>query len=107
MTKLPDHFIKFQESHPRVFASYEALGQAASAEGPLSKKEVSLVKLATAAGAGLEGAVHAHCRRALEAGCSADEIRHAVILGVTTLGFPSMMANLCRVDEIIARHNQS
>ena len=38
------------------------------------------------------GAVHAHTRLALQAGASPDEIRHVVLLALTTIGFPSMMA---------------
>ncbi len=101
MSKLPKSFVEFKSRYPDVFDSYEALGNAVRDAGPLSGKEVALVRLATAAGAGLEGAVHAHCRRALEAGLSADEIRHAVLLGVTTLGFPSMMANLSRANDVL------
>lgn len=107
MTKLPTRFLKFQETYPKVFAAYETLGQAAAEDGPLSRKEVALAKLAISAGARLEGAVHAHCRRALEAGCTPDEIRHVILLGVTTLGFPAMMANLSFVDEIIDQKDKS
>ena len=101
MGKLPSRYLKFQEEHPQVFASYEALGKAAAAEGPLSRKEIALVKLAIAAGARMEGAVHSHTRRALEAGATPEEIRQVIILTVTTLGFPAMMANLSWVDEIL------
>lgn len=101
MSKLPTRFVKFQQTYPNVFNAYETLGQAASEAGPLDKKQIALVKLGIAAGARLEGAVHSHCRRALEAGATADEIRHVILLAVTTLGFPSMMAGLSWVDEIL------
>ncbi|MBI4532502.1 MAG: carboxymuconolactone decarboxylase family protein [Candidatus Melainabacteria bacterium] len=107
MSQLPKSFLEFKQLYGDVFNSYEALGNAARDSGPLSKKEVALVRLAIAAGAGLEGAVHAHCRRAIEAGLSAEEIRHAMILGVTTLGFPSMMANLSRVNDILNENKKS
>lgn len=103
MNKLPKPFVEFRENYKEVFESYEALGNAAKEAGPLSKKEIALVRLATAAGAGLEGAVHAHCRRALDAGVSPAEIKQAMILGVTTLGFPTMMANLSRVNDILEK----
>jgi alkylhydroperoxidase/carboxymuconolactone decarboxylase family protein YurZ len=102
MAKIPGRFIKFQEDFPTVFQAYEALGKSVAETGPLSKREIALVKLALAAGAKMEGAVHSHTRRALENGLSEAEIRQTVLLGVTTLGFPSMMANLSWVDEVIA-----
>lgn len=101
MNKLPGRFLKFKDSYPKVFQAYESLGSAAAESGPLSKKEIALVKLAIASGARMEGAVHSHTRRALEAGATAAEIRHVVLLAVTTLGFPNMMANLSWVDEIL------
>jgi alkylhydroperoxidase/carboxymuconolactone decarboxylase family protein YurZ len=61
------------------------------------------VKLALAVGARLEGAVHSHTRRAVEAGCSADEIRHVILLSTTTIGFPSMMATFSWVDDVLEK----
>ena len=43
-------------------------------------------------GAGLESAVKSHVRRALQAGVSADEIEHVLILGINSIGFPSSVA---------------
>ena len=51
----------------------------------------------------MEGAVHSHTRRAIEAGCTAEEIRHVVLLAITTLGFPSMMKTLSWVDDILTK----
>lgn len=101
MSMLPKQFVAFKNKYSDVFNSYEALGNAATEAGPLTAKEIALVRLGIAAGAGLEGAVHAHCRRAVDAGLTPDEIRHAMILCVTTLGFPSMMANLSRVNDLL------
>lgn len=100
--KLPGRFLQFQKSYPEVFEAYERLGTTAIGAGPLSKRDTALIKLGIAAGARMEGAVHSHCRRALEAGISAEEIRHAILLSVTTLGFPSMMALLSWVDDVLS-----
>jgi alkylhydroperoxidase/carboxymuconolactone decarboxylase family protein YurZ len=37
----------------------------------------------------------------VEAGCSAEEIRHVALLGVTTIGFPNMMKTLSWVEDVI------
>jgi alkylhydroperoxidase/carboxymuconolactone decarboxylase family protein YurZ len=60
-----------------------------------------LVKLAISIGAGMEGAVHSHTRKAIEGGITNDEIHAAVLLSLTTLGFPSMMKAMSWVDDII------
>jgi 4-carboxymuconolactone decarboxylase len=83
--------------------AYETLGRATAEAGPLDAKTRELVKLAVAIGAGREGAVHSHTRRALDLGCSSDEIRHAVLLSTTTLGFPGMMAALTWTEDVLGR----
>lgn len=100
--KLPCRFKKFREDYPRIMNAYEALGEATQEEGPLPPKVRALVKLGIAAGARLEGAIHSHTRRALEAGCTPVEIRHAILLATTTIGFPCMMAALSWVDDVFA-----
>jgi alkylhydroperoxidase/carboxymuconolactone decarboxylase family protein YurZ len=100
MSKLPEHFQGFTKNHPDVAKAYAALGNAC-AEGPLDGKTRALVKLGMAIGAGLEGATHSQTRKAIEAGATPEEIRHAVLQGTTTLGFPRMMAGLAWVDDVL------
>ena len=99
--KLPARYVRFQKKYGGVFTAFDALGKATAEAGPLNGKTRALVKLALAVGGQMEGAVHSHTRRALEAGCSADEIRHVVLLGTTTLGFPCMIKALTWVDDIL------
>jgi 4-carboxymuconolactone decarboxylase len=99
--KLPKRYLRFKKDFPEVFKAYDALGAATSEAGPLDGKTRALVKLAIAVGSEKEGAVHSHTRRAIEAGCSSEEIRHVVLLATTTLGFPSMMKALSWVDDIL------
>lgn len=99
--KLPKPFARFQKSHPEMAEAYEALSKACHAAGPLSPRERALVKLAVAVGARLEGAVHAQVRKGLKAGLSPEDIRHAVHLSLTTIGFPSMMAALTWVGDLL------
>ena len=101
--KLPGRFVDFQKRFPAVYQAYDALGSATAAAGPLDGKVRALVKLAIAVGGQMEGAVHSHTRRAVEAGCTPEEIRHVVLLSTTTMGFPSMMKTLSWVEDIIGR----
>jgi AhpD family alkylhydroperoxidase len=100
--KLPSAYRRFAGEQPRIVKAYEELSAATLGEGPLDRRTAELVKIGLAVGARLEGAVHSHVRRALEAGASADEIRHAVRLALTTIGFPSMMAALGWVNDVLA-----
>jgi 4-carboxymuconolactone decarboxylase len=102
MAKMPKYYAAFRDAHPEVAQAYEALGAAARAAGPLTARDAALIKLALAAGARIDGAMHSHTRRALEAGASPDEVRHLALLAVTTLGFPSAMAIRARIEDVLA-----
>jgi len=98
----PRRYQQFRRKYPAVMRAYESLGEATAQAGPLDAKSRALVKLGIAIGAWREGAVHSHTRRVLAAGCSLDEIRHVVLLATTTLGFPSMMAALTWVEDVLS-----
>ena len=100
---LPERFQQFGKKYPAVMKAYEALGEATAQAGPIDAKTRALIKLGIATGAWREGAVHSHTRRALLAGCTPDEIRQVVVLSTTTLGFPSMMAVLSWVEDVLGR----
>ncbi|MCX7797810.1 MAG: carboxymuconolactone decarboxylase family protein [Melioribacter sp.] len=101
MSQVPKRYQKFAEDYPDIFKAYESLGSVVHAAGPLDEKTRALIKLAISTGARLEGAVHSHTRKALEVGCTPEELRHVVLLSLPTIGFPSMMAALSWIDDII------
>jgi alkylhydroperoxidase/carboxymuconolactone decarboxylase family protein YurZ len=59
-----------------------------------------LVKLALAMGAASEGAVHSHCRRALDEGIPPEALKQVALLAIPTLGFPRAVAALTWVEDI-------
>jgi len=101
--EVPDMYTRLKRRHSRLFAAAEAVGEAARAEGPLDSKSVQLIQLAAAAAIRSEGAVHSHARRALDAGASAAEIRHALVALVSTIGFPSVVAASSWADDILEK----
>jgi alkylhydroperoxidase/carboxymuconolactone decarboxylase family protein YurZ len=100
---LPKSFQRFGRENPAVVLAYDALGKACAEAGPLDVKMRELVKLGMAIGARLEGAVHSHVRRALEAGASPEQIRHVVSLAAPTLGFPATVAAYTWVEEVMRK----
>ena len=97
---IPKPYTAMKERFPDLVGSYEALGEACKASGPLDEKTVSMIKLATSMAAGLEGAAHSHTRKALSAGCTAEELEHVAMLSAPTVGFPSMMRSLSWVRDV-------
>lgn len=103
MKQLPKRFKKFQKDFPEVAKAYEELGIAVHKAGPLTEKTRALIKLAISTGAGMEGAVHSHTRKAIEAGCTKTEIKQAVMVALPTIGFPATMAAMSWVEDIIEK----
>lgn len=100
MEKLPAAAGHVADKYPEIWKTYLALGKSASDAGPLDARVRRLVKLALAIGAGSEGAVHSHARRALAEGLTRDEIKHTALLAITTLGFPQAVAALSWIEDI-------
>lgn len=87
-------------NHPDVWQAYTQLGEALAAAGPLNARERRLVKLALAIGAGSEGAVHSHTRRAEDDKVTREDLRQVALLAITTLGFPQAVAALTWIEDL-------
>ena len=98
---LPKIYEKFSSKFPDVFKDYKQLGQTCRTAGPLDSKCQDLIKLGIAVGTNSRGGVMSHTRKALESGSTPEEIAHAVLLALTTTGFPNMIAALGWVDEVL------
>tara|TARA_R110002049_G_scaffold50370_2_gene142986 strand:+ start:53160 stop:53474 length:315 start_codon:yes stop_codon:yes gene_type:complete len=102
---IPKPYKKMHQDHPELMQAYESFGKQAREAGPLSDREVSLVKLAISIGAGLEGAAHSHCRKAIEAGCQPEDLRHVALLSAPTIGFPPMMRARGWVEDVLSKQS--
>ncbi len=101
---IPKPYKQMHQTYPDLMQSYESFGKAAREAGPLSDRDVALVKLAISIGAALEGGAHSHARKALEAGCTPEELRHLAILSAPTIGFPTMMRARSWVEDVLEKH---
>ena len=102
MQNIPQRYQKFKDEYPEIAEAYDELGDKVHRSGPLDDKTRALVKLAISAGAGMEGAVHSHTRKALEKGLSNEEIRHTILLALPTIGLPKMMAAYSWIEDILS-----
>lgn len=100
---IPEKYRDIQKRFADLSSALEKLGRVTRKQGPLDEKTTHLIQLAAAAAIRSEGAVHSHTRRAIEAGASADEIYHAVILLTSTIGFPTVSAAISWVDDILLK----
>ena len=98
------HYLTLKERHPGWIAAVESLGTASQTAGPLDGKTTHLIQLAAAAAIRSHGATHSHTIRALEAGATPEEVRHAVMVLTGTIGFPTVAAALSWVDDVMERN---
>lgn len=99
----PKNHQSIARQYPRFMAALDALGEEAGNAGPLPEKTRHLVQIGAAAAIRSEGAVHSHTRRALAAGATPEEVRHAVIAATSTIGFPNVTAALSWINDVTGK----
>jgi len=101
MTKsMPGAAGDLAEGYPDIWQAYAALGKAPAEAGPLTDRERRLVKLALAVGAGSEGAVHSHTRRARSEGIGDAAIAQIALLAIGPLGLPRAVAAKTWIEDV-------
>lgn len=98
---LPDKYKNFSSEFPEILDLYKKLGTAVRKGGPLDENTQNLIKLGIAVGSNSRGAVMSHTRKALESGSSKEMIQHAILLSLSTTGFPNMIAALSWANEVL------
>ena len=95
----------FRQTYSEAHEAFEAFGKALGPNsGPLDAKTCALVKLGIAAASQYDLALRSHIERALSAGCTPEEVEHAILQTATTAGFPRMMAALMIWREEKLKH---
>jgi alkylhydroperoxidase/carboxymuconolactone decarboxylase family protein YurZ len=103
---LPQTYENFSSKFPEVLKQYQELGKSCRETGPLKEKCQDLIKLGIAIGVNSRGGVMSSVRKALSSGSTPEEITHAVLLALTTSGFPNMIAAMDWANEVLEKHQQ-
>jgi 4-carboxymuconolactone decarboxylase len=99
---LPDVYVRFREAYPGVAGALDGLGEAVDGSGPIDERSARLLHLALAVGGTAEGAVKSNARKALAAGATPEEVRQVAVMAITTCGFPTAIAGLGWIDQVLA-----
>jgi 4-carboxymuconolactone decarboxylase len=91
---LPEHFQNFVQDYPRVWEAHQKLSEACAESGPLDRKTRELIKVGISGAANQVTALQRHAVMAVQAGASAEEVYQAILLLITTIGFPRASAAL-------------
>jgi 4-carboxymuconolactone decarboxylase len=96
---LPGIFKTFMEKHQDLAVAQQRVGQLCSEAGPIDRKDQHLIQLGVSIGMGSKGGVRSHVRRALDLGATKEEITQTVLLSMTIVGFPAMIAAYGWIEE--------
>jgi 4-carboxymuconolactone decarboxylase len=91
---LPEHFQSFVREYPQVWEAHQRLSEACAASGPLDRKTRELVKVGISGAANQITALQRHAVMAVQAGATPEEVYQAILLLITTVGFPRASAAL-------------
>jgi len=98
---LPRHFQKFVGQYPDVWEAHQKMSEACAACGPLDRKTRELIKVGIAGAALQETALQRHAIMASQEGATNEEIYQAVLMLITTIGFPRASAALKWAQEAL------
>ena len=101
--RLPSTLRQFIEKYPKVWSAHENLGTECAQAGPLSEKQIQLIKIAITGSLALETAFKTHVQKSLEAGTSKREIEHAIIQLLPILGMGRTMMAMKWYQESLIR----
>lgn len=90
--ELPGTFKRFSQKFPELAVTHQQTAEHVNKLGPLDARTCELVKIGICVGAGLESALRSHVRRAAQHGATETEIEQAIMLAMTTCGFPRTVA---------------
>ena len=100
MDKIQKNLEAFIKKHEEIYKAYENYGKSIHEKGgPLDEKTRWLIKIVISATSQHEFALRTHIRKALAAGCTYDEIEHALLLVAPSAGFPKTMQGLNVLEE--------
>ena len=87
---------------PGVVEGHRALQAAAAQGGPLDERMRELILLGAFTVARQEGGFKSHCRRAVRAGATAEEVRQAVVITLSNVASIEVVADaLLWAEEVI------
>lgn len=82
---------KLRKEIPEVMSAFTALGQSATKEGALSKKNKELIAVALAVAARCDGCIGLHVQTLIKHGCAREELLETLSMAIYMGGGPSVV----------------
>jgi len=106
LKELPPSLRAFIGKYPDVWAPHERLGLQCARAGPLSHKEIQLVKIAITASLTLETSFKTHVQKATRAKATRAEIEHTIIQLLPIVGIGRTMMAMKWYEETIGQRTR-
>jgi alkylhydroperoxidase/carboxymuconolactone decarboxylase family protein YurZ len=101
--RLPATLQEFIKRYPKVWSAHENLGLECKHAGPLSDKQLQLIKIAVTGTLALETPFRTHVKKATQAGASKHEIEHAILQLLPIVGMGRTMMVMKWYQESLHR----
>jgi alkylhydroperoxidase/carboxymuconolactone decarboxylase family protein YurZ len=102
MDKITDNFTYFTKEHEEIYKAYSAFGKLIHEKGgPLDSKTRALLKVAMSSVGDNDYVLETHLKKAIESGCTREELEHVVLLTAPSVGFPNMMSSLMVLRRVL------
>ena len=88
---LPPSLRSFIRKYPEVWTAHERLGVECARAGPLTSKEIQLIKIAVTASLRLETPFKTHVQKAIRAKATKGEVEHTIIQMLPIVGIGRTM----------------
>ncbi len=104
MNEIKENLDYIKTHHKEIYESYEEYGKKIhTLGGPLDEKTRWLIKVAISSVSEYQFALKTHIRKAMAAGCTQEEIEHAILMIAPSTGFPKMMEAVMVMRDVFSR----
>ena len=91
LRELPPSLRAFIRKYPEVWTAHERLGVECARAGPLTTKEIQLIKIAVTASLMLETSFKTHVQKAMRVKATRGEVEHTIIQMLPIVGLGRTM----------------
>jgi len=106
LRELPPSLRAFIKKYPEVWAAHERLGLECARSGPLTEKEIQLVKIAVTASLTLQTSFKTHVKKAVRAKATRAEIEHTIIQLLPIVGIGRTMMAMKWHEEAMSQKRE-
>ena len=102
-SELPRSLRAFARKYPEVWTAHERLGVECARAGPLTSKEIQLIKIAVTASLMLETSFKTHVQKAMRAKATRKEVEHTIIQMLPIVGIGRTMMAMKWYSEALQK----